>query len=170
MIKQLILALIISTTTVVGFSQKYAFVDTQYILENMPEFTEAQRQLDEQSERWENEIVQKQKDIQKKKDVFEAEKVLLPEEERLRKEKEMEQLTVELIEFQKKKFGVNGELFQKRQELIEPIQDKIYKAIKEVAEKGNYSFIFDSSATTSNILYADKKYDKSDLVLRKLKN
>ena len=73
-------------------------------------------------------------------------------------------------EFQKKKFGVNGELFLKRQELIEPIQDKIYKAIKEVADKGNYSFIFDSSATTSNILYADQKYDKSDLVLRKLKD
>lgn len=168
MIKRLILALIISATTVVGISQKYAFVDTQYILENLPEFKEAQRQLDEKSEQWYKEVEGMQKDLQKKRDIFEAEKVLLPEEERLRKEKELEEIALGMIEFQKKKFGVKGELFLKRQELIEPIQDKIYKAIKAVAEKGNYSFIFDSSASSSNILYADKKYDKSDLVLRNL--
>ena len=161
--------MIISITTVVGISQKYAFVDTQYILENLPEFTEAQRQLDENSEQWYKQIEGMQKDIQKKRDVFEAEKVLLPEDELLRKETELETMTLKMIEFQKKKFGVKGELFLKRQELIEPIQDKIYKAIKAIADKGNYSFIFDSSASTSNILYADKKYDKSDLVLRNLK-
>lgn len=169
MIKRLILVLIISTTAIVGVSQKYAFVDTQYILENLPEFTEAQRQLDEKSEQWYKEIEGAQKDIQKKRDIFEAEKVLLPDEDRLRKEKELEAMTLGLMELQKKRFGVNGELFLKRQELIEPIQDKIYKAIKAMSEKGNYSFIFDSSASTSNILYADQKYDKSDLVLRNLK-
>ena len=169
MIKRLILVLIISATTVVGISQKYAFVDTEYILENMPEFTEAQRQLDELSERWFKEVEQMQKEIQNKKEAFEAEKVLLPKEQKESKQKEIETLKAELIDFQNKKFGVNGELFLKRQELIEPIQDKIYKAIKKVAEKSSYSFIFDSSATHSNILYADKKYDKSDLVLRNLK-
>lgn len=168
MVKRLILALIISATTVAGVAQKYAFVDTQYILENLPEFKEAQRQLDEKSEQWYKEIEAMQKDFLKKKNAFEAEKVLLPEEERLRREKELEEVASNMIEFQKKKFGVKGELFLKRQELIEPIQDKIYKEIKDVAEKGNYSFIFDSSASSSNILYADEKYDKSDLVLRNL--
>ena len=101
--KRLILILIISITTVVGISQKYAFVDTQYILENLPEFTEAQRQLDENSEQWYKQIEGMQKDIQKKRDVFEAEKVLLPEDELLRKETELETMTLKMIEFQKEK-------------------------------------------------------------------
>lgn len=168
MIKRLILIFVISTTAVVGFSQKYAFVDTKYVLENLPDFKEAQRLLDEFSEKWQNELEEKQKEIAKKQQALEAEKVILPPEQLKANEEEIERLIQELREEQKKKFGVGGELFLKRQELIEPIQDRIYNAIKDVAEKGNYAFVFDSSASSSNILFADKKYDKSDLVLRNL--
>ena len=168
-IKYLIVIISLALVSTTVEAQKYAFVDTDYILENLPEYKEAQRKLDELSERWYKEVEERQKNLQKKKDAYEAEKVLMPEEQRQQREKEIETLMQELIEFQKQKFGVKGELFLKRQELIEPIQDKIYNAIKDMAERGNYSFIFDSSAKNSNMLYADDKYDKSDLILRDLK-
>jgi outer membrane protein len=168
MIKKIILSVLLFLSASVVFSQKYAYVNTKYILENLDEYKEAQRQLDELSEKWQKELEQMLAELDKKRTTFEAEKVLLIEEQRVAKERDLEEMTNTIREFQKKKFGVGGELFLKRQQLIEPIQDKIYKEIKNIAESGNYSFIFDSSSQ-SNILYADKKLDKSDLVLRNLK-
>ena len=161
----IVLSLFVSVTV---FAQKYAYVDTKYILENLDEYKEAQRQLDELSEKWQKDLEQMLSTIETKRASYEAEKALLLDEQKVAREKELNDLQNELLEFQKKKFGVGGELFLKRQQLIEPIQDKIYKEIKNIAESGNYSFIFDS-AMQSNILYADKKLDKSDLVLRNLK-
>lgn len=167
MMKRLLTLVLLVFALSSAFSQKYAYVDTKYILENMPEYKEAQRQLDEVSEKWQKELEEMISNLEKKRASFEAEKVLLLDEQKEQRQKEIETLQLEIMDFQKKKFGVGGELFLKRQELIEPIQDKIYKEIKNIAESGNYSFIFDSSMQ-SNILYADKKYDKSDLVLRNL--
>ncbi|MFP5470857.1 MAG: OmpH family outer membrane protein [Bacteroidia bacterium] len=161
----IVLSLFVSAAVV---AQKYAYVDTKYILENLDEYKEAQRQLDELSEKWQKDLEQMMATLETKRASYEAEKALLLDEQKETREKELKDLQNELLEFQKKKFGVGGELFSKRQQLIEPIQDKIYKEIKNVAESGNYSFIFDS-AMQSNILYADKKLDKSDLVLRNLK-
>jgi outer membrane protein len=161
----IVLSLFVSVTV---FAQKYAYVDTKYILENLDEYKEAQRQLDELSEKWQKDLEQMLSTLETKRASYEAEKALLLDEQKVAREKELNDLQNELLEFQKKKFGVGGELFLKRQQLIEPIQDKIYKEIKNIAESGNYSFIFDS-AMQSNILYADKKLDKSDLVLRNLK-
>jgi len=161
----IVLSLFVSVTV---FAQKYAYVDTKYILENLDEYKEAHRQLDELSEKWQKDLEQMLSTIETKRASYEAEKALLLDEQKVAREKELNDLQNELLEFQKKKFGVGGELFLKRQQLIEPIQDKIYKEIKNIAESGNYSFIFDS-AMQSNILYADKKLDKSDLVLRNLK-
>lgn len=161
----IVLSLFVSASV---FAQKYAYVDTKYILENLDEYKEAQRQLDELSEKWQKDLEQMIATLETKRASYEAEKALLLDEQKEAREKELKELQNEMLEFQKKKFGVGGELFSKRQQLIEPIQDKIYKEIKNIAESGNYSFIFDS-AMQSNILYADKKYDKSDLVLRNLK-
>jgi outer membrane protein len=148
-------------------AQKYAYVNTQKILEKMPEFKAAQQQLDELSDKWQKEIDNKQQEIAKMWDAYQKEKILLPEEERTKREAEINKKDLEVRELQKQRFGVNGELHQKRQELIRPIQEKIQRAIKEVAETGGYAFIFDTSQSAF-ILYADPKLDKTDAVLKKL--
>lgn len=148
-------------------AQKYGYVNTQYILEKMPEYKEAQKKLDELSEQWQKEIETKYGEIEKMWQAYQKEKILLPEEERSKREDEIAMKERAVKDLQKQRFGVSGDLFTKRQELIKPIQEKIYKAIKEVAEQGGYAFIFDK-ANSAFILYADPKNDKSDAVLKKL--
>lgn len=166
--KKLLIALtLLIGTSVAGFSQKYAFVDTDYILDKLPEYKEAQKQLDELSIFWQNRIETKYAEIEQMYRSFQAEKILLTEEMKRKREDEIIAKEKEVKDFQREHFGAEGKLFQKRQELIKPIQDKIYEAIKEVAQAGNYSVIFDKSGQ-STILFADPKYDKSDAVLKKL--
>lgn len=150
-----------------GNAQKYAYVNTQEIMDKMPEYKEAQKQIDDLSEKWQKELEKKKQDIKKMFDDFRRDEVMLTDDMKKRRLEEIEQKENDVKEFQRQKFGVNGELFTKRQELIKPIQEKIYKAIKEIAESGNYSFVFDIS-NSSSILYADPKLNKTDAVLKKL--
>jgi len=149
-------------------AQKYAFVDTKYILSKMDSYTEAQKKLDDIAEKWMKEIEAKYKEIEDKKTKFQQESILLPADEKNKKLAEIKQLEEEVRELQKKRFGVNGDLFKKRKELIEPIQEEIYKAIKALAKEKGYDFIMDKSAN-SNILFTNPKYDKSEQVLKKIK-
>lgn len=165
--KKIILTLAIALFSVATFAQKYAYVDTDYILKNIPEYITAQKTLDDMSEKWEADIENKKKQINKKYQQYQAEELLLPEDMKKKKREEIFSLEDNLSKFQQDKFGVEGELFQKRKELIEPIQNKIYNAVKELASVGNYSFIFDK-ANQSNILYADSKLDKSQRILKNL--
>lgn len=150
-----------------GQAQRYAYVDTQYILDNLPEYGEAQEELNRMSEEWMKEIEDKFALVDEKQRQLDKEVILLPEEIRRQREKEIEDLRIDAKELQKRKFGVGGELFQQRKTLIKPIQDKIYNAIQEIATERNYAFVFDK-ANQSNLLYADPKFDISDQVLRKL--
>lgn len=152
----------------VSFGQKYAFVDTKYILSEMPEYKTAQKELDDLSEKWQLEIESKYKEIEVKNKAYQEEQILLPEDIKKQKEDEILIMKRKAKELQKKYFGVNGLLFQKRKELIEPIQDKIYKAIKTMAKDKGYDFIMDKG-TNSNILFANPKYDKSDALLKQIK-
>lgn len=165
--KKLAYILAFSLFTISASAQKYAYVDSKYILENIPEYQEAQKQLDDLSEKWQKELEGKYKLIDKKYKEYQAEQVLLPEETKAKRENEIIELEKDAREFKKGKFGVDGELFQKRKELIEPIQNKVYNAIKELATTSNYAFVFDK-ANQSNILYADPKLDKSKRVLKEL--
>jgi outer membrane protein len=165
--KKIILTLAIALFSLAAISQKYAFVDTDYILKNIPEYITAQKTLDDLSEKWEAEIEAKKRVINKKYQQYQAEELLLPDDMKKKKREEIFSLEDELSKFQQDKFGVEGELFQKRKELIEPIQNKVYNAVKELASVGNYSFIFDK-ANQSNILYADSKLDKSQRILKNL--
>lgn len=165
--KKIILTLAIALFSVATFAQKYAYVDTDYILKNIPEYITAQKTLDDLSEKWEADIESKKSVINKKYQQYQAEELLLPEDMKKKKREEIFTLEDNLSKFQQDKFGVEGELFQKRKELIEPIQNKVYNAIKELASVGNYSFIFDK-ANQSNILYADSKLDKSQRILKNL--
>lgn len=150
-----------------GMAQKYALVDTEYILSHIPSYNSAQDQLDKLSEKYQQEVQALYDEVEQLYKDFQAERVLLSEEMKRKKEEEIIQKEKEAKELQQKYFGPEGELFQKREELIKPIQDEIYKTIKEIALEGNYAVVFDTSAGTS-MIYSDPKYDKSDEVLERL--
>ena len=148
-------------------AQKFAYVDTKYILENIPEYKSAQEQLNKISVDWQKEIEAKYAEIDKLYKAFQAEQILLSEEMKRKREEEIIRKEKEAKDLQKQRFGVDGDLFKKRQELVKPIQDKIYDAIKEIATNGGYAVIFDRGGELS-MLFADPKYDKSDDVLDKM--
>lgn len=149
----------------VSMAQKFAFVDTEYILSQMPEYKSAQDQLDAASAQWQKEIEAKYADIDKLYKAFQAEQVLLSEEMKRKREDDIIQREKEAKDLQKSKFGVDGELFKKRQELVKPLQDKVYNAIKEMATTQQLSIIFDKSSDLT-MIYTNPKYDKSDDVLK----
>ncbi len=148
-------------------AQKYAFVDTEYILNRIPSYKAAQDQLDKLAADWQTEIETAYGEIEKMYKDFQAEKVLLTEEMKIRKEEEIINRENEVKQLQQKYFGQDGSLFTKRQELIKPIQDEVYSVIKEIAVEGSFAVIFDT-ASGANMLYTNPKYDKSDDVLEKL--
>ena len=165
--KVLLLGVIMLGVVNLAIAQKYAYVDTQYILDNVPAYSEAQTKLDEFALKWQEEIEQKYNLLAKKRQALQAEEILLPEEIKTEKQASILKLETEAKELQKKYFGVNGMLFQKRSELIKPIQDDIFEAIQEISDEKKYAFVFDK-ANQSTLLFADPKYNISDLVLRKM--
>ena len=157
-------AALIATTGVVSIAQKFAYVDSEYILGQVPDYKTAQGQLDALSLQWQKEVETKYADIDKMYKAYQAEQVLLSEDMKKKREDDIITKEKEAKDIQKAHFGVEGDLFKKRQELVKPIQDKIYNAIKELAEKTQLSIIFDKG-TELNMIYANAKYDKSDEVL-----
>ena len=145
-------------------AQKYAFIDSQYILDNISEYKAAQQQLDQLSISWQKEIEGKYAIIDKLYKDYQAEQILLTEDMKKKRELEITNKEKEVKEFQKAKFGYEGELFKKKQELIKPLQDKIYNAVKKIATDQSYAVIFDKSGDLT-MLYTNPKYDKSDEVL-----
>jgi len=147
-----------------AYAQKYCYVDTQYILDNISEYKSAQQQLDQLSVSWQKEVEAKYAFIDKLYKDFQAEQILLTEEMKKKRENEIVAKEKEAKEFQKQKFGFEGELFKKKQELVKPIQDKIYNAIKKMATEQSYAVVFDKSSDLI-MLYANPKFDKSDDIL-----
>jgi len=148
-------------------AQKFAYVNTDYILENMKDFREAQAKLDEYARQWQSELEKMYAEVDRMYREYQAEMVLLTEEMKRKREDEIMRKEKEIKEFQKRKFGVDGELTQKRKELIRPIQEKVYKVISKIASERNLDFVFDI-AGNSPLLYYNPKYDLSDDVLKRL--
>lgn len=167
--KALILALVLIFGTGFAYTQKYAYIDSDFILSEMPEYIAAKEKLDKLADRWTKDIEQRYEILKQKKDNFAREEVLLPKEERKKRMEEIDKLETEAMEMQKTRFGVTGDYFSKRQELIKPIQDRVYDAMQKIASKRSYAFVFDK-ANQSNLIYADDKYDISDDILRELKS
>jgi outer membrane protein len=157
-------AALIATTGLVSMAQKFAYVDSEYILGQVPEYKTAQGQLDALSLQWQKEVEAKYTDIDKMYKAYQAEQVLLSEDMKRKREDDIIAKEKEAKDIQKAHFGVEGDLFKKRQELVKPIQDKIYNAIKEMAEKTQLKVIFDKGSEL-NMIFADPKLDKSDDVL-----
>lgn len=149
------------------FGQKYGYIDSDYILESVPEYKEAKDKLNKLADRWTKDIEDRYAVLKMKKDNFAREEVLLPSEEKTKRKEEISKLETEVLELQKMRFGVSGDYFNKRQELVKPIQDKVFDALQKIASKKNYTFVFDK-ANQSNLVYADSKTDLSNDVLKEM--
>lgn len=148
-------------------AQRYAIVDTKYVLDKMPEYKEAQKKLDQFSMAWQKEIDDKQQVLDKMYKDFDAEQVMLSDELKKKREDELFVREKELRDLQRKRFGFEGDLFKKRQELVKPIQDKVYNAIQKIAVNRGYDFILDKSEGIT-VIFADPKLDRSEDILKEL--
>ncbi len=165
--RKLLLAFCIMLLAFGAHAQRYGIVDTKYILEKIPDYKEAQKKLDQFSLQWQKEIDDKQALLDKMYRDFEAEQVMLSEELKKKREDELFIREKELRDLQRKRFGFEGDLFKKRQELVKPIQDKVYNAIQKIAVNRSYDFILDKSEGIT-VIFADPKLDRSEDVLREL--
>jgi outer membrane protein len=165
--KLMISALVMSLFAGSALAQKFAFVDTDYVLQNIPSYKAAQDELNKVSEDWEAEITAQYEEIEKLYKTYQSERVLLTDEMKRKREEEIMTKEHSVKDLQNKYFGPDGDLSKKRQELVKPIQDAIYKAVKELSAEGSYAIIFDT-ASGASILYSNPRYDLSDEVLKKL--
>lgn len=150
-------------------NQRFGYVDTDYILKNIPEYNDAQEELNTLSAKWEKEIKGQFDKVEQMYRAYQTESVLLPEDLKRKREEEIVQKEKEAKDLQMKYFGPEGDLFKKRNELVQPIQEKVFNAIKEIAETRNYAFVFDK-ASGATMLYASDKFDISDDVLDEIGN
>jgi outer membrane protein len=160
-----VLSCIIFTTAT--FAQRYAVIDSKYILDKMPDYKEAQQKLDQFSKMWQQEIDQNSAELDRMYKNYDAEQVMLSDELKKKREDELYNKEKAVRDLQRKRFGFEGDLFKKREELIKPIQDRVYNAIQKLAVAKLYDFILDKSEGIT-VIFADPKLDKSDDVLKEL--
>lgn len=162
--KKILLILAVSFLATTTQAQKFAYVDTDYILNKIPDFKQAQDKLDALSADWQKEIENKYADVELMYRTYQQEQVLLTDEMKVKREDAIIKKETAAKNLQQKYFGPEGELYIKRQELIKPIQDKIYDAIQQLAANNKYAIVFDSSSDLI-MLYKNNNLDKSDKVL-----
>ncbi|MBS1919961.1 MAG: OmpH family outer membrane protein [Bacteroidetes bacterium] len=162
----LVLSFLITTGPIV-YAQKYAIIDTRYILDKLPDYKQSQQQLDAIAADWQKEIDAKQAELDKMYKDYDAEQVMLSDDLRKKREDQLFQKEKDLRDLQRKRFGFEGDLFKKRQELIKPIQDKVYNAVQKIAAQRGYDFVLDKSEGIT-VIFADPKLDKSEDILREL--
>ncbi|MCK5782383.1 MAG: OmpH family outer membrane protein [Flavobacteriales bacterium] len=164
--------LFIISFILVGFSasaQRWAYVDTEYILQNLPKYREAQGQLDKMARDWQKEIDAEIRSLNKLTVSLENERVLLTKDLIEEREVSIDEKTKEIEKLQQKRFGAEGDLITQRKQLVKPIQDQVFNAVQTIAKKKRYDAVFDKSSDLI-MLYYNKKYDISDKVLDVIKN
>jgi outer membrane protein len=166
--KLLFLSLIMIALTTSAFAQqRYAVIDTKYILDRIPAYKEADAKLKVIGEQWQKEIDDLQAQLDKMYKNYESEQFMLTEALKKKREDELFEKEKQVRDLQKKRFGYEGDLFKERQRLIKPVQDKVYDAIQKIATSRSYDFVLDKSEGIT-IIFADPKLDKSDDVLKEL--
>ncbi len=166
--KRIILTLaVLFSIVMVSNAQKYGFIDSEYIMENIPAFTAAQEQLDQLSSQYQKELESMHAEIEQMYQDYQAESVLLSDDMKRKREDVIISKEKDYKELQRKYFGPNGDLFKKRQGLVKPIQDDIFNAVQEIATDGSYAVIFDKAGGTT-LFFTNPRYDLSDQVLQKL--
>lgn len=148
-------------------AQRIAYVDVAAVLDKVPEYKQAQKQLDDLAQKWRSEIAQEYDKIKGMYSRYQAEQVLLSDDVRNQKEEEIMAKEKEVREMQKNKFGPEGALFKKRQELVRPIQDRVYTAIEDYANDKGFDFIFDKSSNTG-MIFTNARYDKTEDIIKGL--
>lgn len=159
--------LLLSVCTSALYAQRFAYVNTDLILEQMDDYTKAQEEVNRLTEQWRSEANGKRQAIEAMYRDFQNDRVLLTKDQEALRIKEIENKEEELKNFQQAKFGFEGELFQKRQELVKPVQDRVFNAIQELAKDRGYDFIFDQANSTT-LLYVNPENDKTQDVLKRL--
>jgi outer membrane protein len=148
-------------------AQKYACVNTEYIMKNVPEYNQALNKVNKYVEEWRKEIEAKQAEVDELRQQYQQESYLLPENLKQRRQDEIRTKDAELRSLQQQRFAPGGDLDQRKMELLKPVQDRVYNAIERVAREKNYAFVFDKAGSPA-VLFANKKYDISDDVLQSL--
>jgi outer membrane protein len=164
------IALFVSLVLVSVFSQaqtKIAFINSATVMEQLPEAQDAQKQIDGLAQQWQSELSQMASDVQKKVDDYDKRKLIMSDKRRAEVEKELQELDRKIIDFRNQKFGTNGEMFSKQNELMKPIQEKVFKAVKDVADEESYDYVVDRSSSTV-LLFANAKHDLTQKVIAKL--
>jgi outer membrane protein len=162
-----LLAFSIVMLTLTANAQRYAIIDTKYILDKIPEYKEADKKLQAIADQWQKEIDDKQAQLDKMYKNYEAEQFMLSDELKKKREDELFNKEKEVRDLQKKRFGYEGDLFKERQKLVKPIQDRVYTAVQKIAANRGYDFILDKSEGIT-VIFADPKIDKSEDVLKEL--
>ncbi|MEN9684257.1 MAG: hypothetical protein RLZZ28_43 [Bacteroidota bacterium] len=165
--KIVLLSVLLLALTCTAQAQRYAIIDTKYILSKIPEYKDADKKLQLVGEQWQKEIDDKQTQLDKMYKNYEAEQFMLTDELKKKREDELFVREKEVRELQKKRFGYEGDLFKERQKLVKPIQDKVYNVIQKMAIAKAYDFVLDKSEGIT-IIFADPKLDKSEDVLKDL--
>lgn len=165
--KLMLITAVFLLATATSFAQKFAYVDTEYILENIPSYKAAQEQLDQLSAQYQKELESMYAEVEQMYKDFQSESVLLSDEMKRKREDVIITKEKEYKELQRKYFGREGDLFKKRQGLVKPIQDDVFNAIQTISNEGAYAVIFDK-ANGITLIYTNPKFDLSDQVLAKL--
>ncbi len=164
--KKLFLSIVlIASSTIFASAQRYCTIDSKYILEKVPDYKNAQTTLDALSKNWQSEIDDKMQDVDKMYKSYQAERAMLSDEMRKKREDEIVAKEKAVKELQKQRFGYEGDLFKKRQELVKPVQDKVYNAVQKMVQQKGYDLVLDKAGGVT-LFYADTKLDKSDEVLK----
>ncbi len=146
---------------------KIGYINSEALMQQLTEAQDAQKQLDGITSDWQTELTKMQTDLQHKFEDYDKKKLIMSDKRRADVEKELQDLEKKMVDYRTAKFGASGELFQKQSELMKPIQDKIFKAVKDIADDGGYDYVFDKSSSTL-LLYSNDKNDLTAKVLAKL--
>lgn len=166
--KKILLPLLIVLGSFVSVNaQKYCIIDSKYILEKVPDYKVSQSQLEAFSKNWQTEVDNKMKDVDRMYKSYQAERAMLNDDMRKKREDEIMSKEKEAKDLQKQYFGYEGDLFKKRQELVKPVQDKVYNAVQKMAVARGYDLVLDKAGGVT-MFYADPKLDRSDEVLKSL--
>lgn len=154
--------------TVTAYAQtSIAFINSATVMEQLPEAQDAQKQIDALAQQWQAELNQMANDMQKKVEDYDKRKLIMSDKRRAEVEKELQDLDKKIVDFRNQKFGTSGEMFTKQNELMKPIQEKIFKAVKDVADEESYDYVVDRSSSTL-LLFANAKHDLTQKVISKL--
>jgi outer membrane protein len=165
--KLFVTIIIFCSIAVSGFAQKFAMVDMEYIMKNIPSYESATEQLNLVSRQWQSEVEKKMQEVQTLYKNYQTELVFLSEEQKVSREEEIIQKEKDAQELKRNYFGPEGELFKKRESLMKPIQDEIFNAIQEISREQNLDLVLDRTSAVS-VIFSTPKIDISDTVLKKL--